>query len=677
MGLLASSSSEVSGTARFKGEDLLTAGDKRMQRIRGKDIGMIFQDPLTSLNPVETIGAQLVEAVLLHNDVSRQDARTRALELLEQVGLAHARQSLGSYPHHFSGGMRQRVMIAMALINNPDLLIADEPTTALDVTTQAQILELMKDLQKVYGSAIILITHDLGVVAEVADDVVVMYGGKIVERSEVRALFAGPRHPYTWGLMDSLPRVGEATERLTPIPGQPVSLLNPSDGCRFQPRCPHAMARCLTDEPPLEAITVGSEHAKACFLPPGVALARETHGDGAQPPAASGPPPKARSRREQTADHLLEVEDLALHFPISDGALLRRSTTVVQAVDGISFSVQRGETLGIVGESGCGKSTLARSIARIVEPTSGRVIFDGQDITHISRRELRSVRRELMMVFQDPQASLNPRLRVSSIIAEPLEVHGIGTPLEQKRRVQELLEIVGLNQEHYHRFPHEFSGGQRQRIGIARALAVQPKLIICDEPVSALDVSVQAQILNLLRDLQRDFDLTYIFIAHDLNVVRYISDRVMVMYLGKLAELSTRERPVPGAAAPLYGGAAVGDPDRRSRRGPQPDADSPDGRRSEPDRSSQRLPLPSSLPGVPGGCLRGRRSADPAVRRGACRELLLPARVLAAHPVAAGRRTCTRPSSAGRSGRIRLASTPGALKPTDVALRAAVDALPQ
>jgi peptide/nickel transport system ATP-binding protein len=576
MGLLASSSSEVHGTARFNGEDLLTVGDKRMQRIRGKDIGMIFQDPLTSLNPVETIGAQLVEAVLLHNEVSRQDARIRALELLEQVGIAHAKQSLQSYPHHFSGGMRQRVMIAMALINNPDLLIADEPTTALDVTTQAQILELMKELQKVYGSAIILITHDLGVVAEVADEVVVMYGGKIVERAEVTELFARPRHPYTWGLMDSLPRIGEDTERLTPIPGQPVSLLNPTHSCRFEPRCAHAMARCVTDEPPLEAIGRDSAHAKACFLPPEVSRAREADGDGKRPDALETVS-KRLAHAQQLAraggrEGLLDVQDLAVHFPVSEGVLLRRSTNAVQAVDGISFTVRQGETLGIVGESGCGKSTLARSIARIIEPTRGRLIFDGQDITHLSRREMRSVRRELMMVFQDPQASLNPRLRISSIIAEPLEVHGIGTPLERKRRVRELLEIVGLNQEHYHRFPHEFSGGQRQRIGIARALAVRPKLVICDEPVSALDVSVQAQILNLLKDLQREFDLTYIFIAHDLNVVRYISDRVMVMYLGKMAELSpvsdlyrSPRHPYTGA---LLSAIPIPDPDSGRNRRP-------------------------------------------------------------------------------------------------------------
>ena len=534
MGLLASSTRQVSGTALFDGEDLLRVGDRRMQAIRGKKIGMIFQDPLTSLNPVETIGSQLIEAVLLHNDVSHKDARRRSLELLEQVGIAHAQRNLDSYPHHFSGGMRQRVMIAMALINNPDLLIADEPTTALDVTTQAQILELMKELQKAYGSAVILITHDLGVVAEVADEVVVMYGGKVVERADVNELFAAPRHPYTWGLMDSLPRVGEATERLTPIPGQPVSLLNPSSGCRFQPRCAYALAHCVAEEPPLDAVGSHHAHKKACFLPVEVARNESKLHVSHEP----GPIRIAGANRRAPSEGLLQVADVAVHFPTGGGILRTSSSAVVKAVDGISLTLQSGETLGVVGESGCGKSTLARCIAKIVEPTSGRIVFDGRDITHLSRREMSAVRREMMMVFQDPQASLNPRMRVSSIIAEPLEVHGIGTPVERKRRVHELLEIVGLNQEHYHRFPHEFSGGQRQRIGIARALAVRPKLIICDEPVSALDVSVQAQILNLLRDLQREFNLTYIFIAHDLNVVRYISDRVMVMYLGKMAELS-------------------------------------------------------------------------------------------------------------------------------------------
>ena len=429
--------------------------------------------------------------------------------------------------------MRQRVMIAMALINEPDLLIADEPTTALDVTTQAQILQLMTTLQDEFETAIIMITHDLGVVAEIADDVVVMYAGKVAEEGTVDEIFTRPHHPYTWGLLGSLPRIDADVERLVQIQGQPPSLLNPPSGCRFHPRCPYVMDVCKTVEP--ELLPVSNDAAAPAGLPP-------RRGD-------EGPRGREAARRHAgggvlmaAGDDLLVVEDLVKHFPVTRGIVFQKQVASVKAVDGISFTVKQGETLGVVGESGCGKSTMARCLMRLLDPTSGRITFAGRDITHLNRTEMRPIRRELMMIFQDPYASLNQRKRVGFIVAEALQVHKIGTPAEIKRRVQELLEVVGLNPEHYNRFPHEFSGGQRQRIGVARALAVNPKLIVCDEPVSALDVSVQAQILNLLKDLQRDFGLTYVFIAHDLNVVRHISDRVLVMYLGKIAEIADRNQ---------------------------------------------------------------------------------------------------------------------------------------
>ena len=583
MGLNQRRNSQSTGAVIFKGENLLTAPEARLRKIRGNEMAMIFQDPMTSLNPVQTIGRQLREAVLLHNDVSGAEASATALHHLGEVGIPNAARRMDDYPHQFSGGMRQRVMIAMALVNSPDLLIADEPTTALDVTTQAQILDLMKRLQQTYGSAIIMITHDLGVVAEVADDVVVMYAARVAERAPAAVLFDRPEHPYTWGLIQSLPRPDSPSERLVQIPGQPPSLLNPPSGCRFHPRCPYAFDRCRDETPELLTSSVDASHARACFLvssPDAEDAVRESVPlqselrvrRATNPRAGSDPATAIGYMSEPEPDALLTVERLSMHFPVSRGILLRRQAGAVQAVDEISFTVRRGETLGIVGESGCGKSTLARCIIRLLEPTSGRIVFDGADITHLPRRDLRPVRREMKIVFQDPQGSLNPRKRVRDIIGEPLEVQGTGTTRDRERRVREMLEIVGLNPEHYNRFPHEFSGGQRQRIGIARALAVKPKLVICDEPVSALDVSVQAQVLNLLKDLQQEFGLTYVFIAHDLNVVRHISDRVMVMYLGKLAEIAPSsdlyEEPKHPYTGALLSAIPIPDPELGRNRRP-------------------------------------------------------------------------------------------------------------
>jgi peptide/nickel transport system ATP-binding protein len=558
MGLNSRRHATTTGVARFRGEDLLTMPEDRLRSIRGNDIAMIFQDPMSSLNPVETVGSQIVEAIRLHGDVTRRAAKRRALELLKEVGIPHAERRIDDYPHRFSGGMRQRAMIAMALANDPALLIADEPTTALDVTTQAQILALLARLRRDYGSAIILITHDLGVVAEVADEVAVLYAARLAERASTHELFRRPLHPYTWGLMDSLPHVDGERERLNPIPGQPPSLVHPPGGCRFHPRCVHALDVCRDVQPPLVPEPDAPGHLRACVLD---AVTAETAARGRLDGAAA----VRAARADVDRDELLAVEDLRKEFPVRRGSLLDRDPGVVRAVDGVSFTLRRGETLGIVGESGCGKSTLARCIARLIDPTAGRIVFDGRDLTAMSRHDLRPLRRELTMVFQDPFGSLNPRKRVGFIVTEPMDVHAIGTQQERKRRAQELLDIVGLNPEHYDRFPHEFSGGQRQRIGIARALAANPKLVICDEPVSALDVSIQAQLLTLLKDLQRDFDLTFIFVAHDLNVVRHVADRVMVMYLGRVVELAPAAElyasPQHPYTAALLGSVPIADPE--------------------------------------------------------------------------------------------------------------------
>ncbi len=525
MGLNNPRNATSSGEAVFDGEDLLTASQDRLRQLRGQKIAMIFQDPMTSLNPVKSLGWQLSEAVLLHNDVSKKEARDRAVTALGEVGIPKPGKRVDDYPHQFSGGMRQRVMIAMALINDPDLLIADEPTTALDVTTQAQILELMRQLQAEHGTAIIMITHDLGVVAEVADDVVVMYAGRAIEEAPVDRDLHGATPSVHLGAVGVAAAHGRRYRSSRAGPG-PAAVAAESAG-----RLPLQPALYVHDGS-LSRRDAGVACVARVARPPGRLLSRRGH-----QVARARAPARGHGNGDGMSDDLLVVEHLQKFFPVTQGIIFQKQVAAVQAVDDVSFTIGRGETLGVVGESGCGKSTMARCIARLLDPTGGKIIFDGVDITNLSRAEMRPVRREMMMVFQDPYASLNARKRVGFIVGEPLEVHGIGTDAERKRRVQELLEIVGLNPEHYNRFPHEFSGGQRQRIGVARALAANPKLIICDEPVSALDVSVQAQILNLLKDLQREFGLTYLFIAHDLNVVRHISDRVLVMYLGKVAEV--------------------------------------------------------------------------------------------------------------------------------------------
>ena len=521
----------VGGEIIFDGDNVLTMSDAEMRHLRGNNISMIFQEPLTSLNPVYSIGDQLMEPFILHQQLNKRDARDRAAEMLKLVGVPSPVERLKAYPHQLSGGMRQRAMIAMALSCNPQLLIADEPTTALDVSIQAQILDLMQGLQTEFGSSMIFITHDLAVVNEMCDHVIVMYSGRIVEQGSKQTIFNSPKHPYTWGLFDCLPRIEEKKGiRLTPIFGQPPNLARQPSGCKFHPRCPYAFDRCLEEEPPLferDGQTV------RCWL-------YDNGTDGTKQRVIE----TRVSNEVREFDHdnvILDVRNLEKHFPITKG-ILQRKVGAVKAVDGISFQLRKGETLGVVGESGCGKSTAGRALLRLVEPTGGQVFFQGQDIAALKGNELRELRHRMQIIFQDPYSSLNPRRTVQSIVAQPLTIHDIVSGKEVNERVLSILERVGLNPAHAARYPHQFSGGQRQRIGIARAIAANPDFIVADEPVSALDVSIQAQIVNLLQDLQAELGLSYIFIAHDLSVVRSVSDRIAVMYLGKIVEMGSNEQ---------------------------------------------------------------------------------------------------------------------------------------
>jgi peptide/nickel transport system ATP-binding protein len=490
IGLTRAANASIEGSVRLGSSELIGASEAELRQVRGERIAMVFQDPMTSFNPVYRVGDQLIEAIQAHRpQVSRTDARERAVELLGSVGLPDPERRVDRYPHEFSGGMRQRAMIAMALTLEPEVLIADEPTTALDVTIQAQILELLRQLNRERGLATILITHDFGVVAEMADRVLVMHEGKIVERGDLDDVFYATKDPYTRKLLGAVVRLDQA--------------------------------------PPL--------------------------------------------RPGRSEGSLLEVTDLVKHFPVKRGLLFGREVNRVRAVDGVSFSVGRGETLGLVGESGSGKSTLSRAVLQLLAPTSGSVRFDGREIAGLSRRQMRPLRPDMQMVFQDPYASLNPRKRIGQIVGEPLRVQDRASGAELRRQVQELLERVGLSPEHYDRYPHEFSGGQRQRVGIARALSLRPKLIVADEPVSALDVSIREQILSLLSDLQEEFGLTYVFVAHDIGVVRHVSDRIAVMHNGKIVEQGPAdqvcERPSDPYTKTLLAAVPVPDPrESRARR---------------------------------------------------------------------------------------------------------------
>jgi len=534
----------------FLGRDLVKLPEPEMRRIRGKEISMIFQEPMTSLNPVFTVGAQVMEAILLHQKATKAEARERTIALFKEVGIPNPEQRIDAYPHQLSGGQKQRVMIAMALSCNPKLLIADEPTTALDVTIQVQILDILRRLRDDRGMAILFITHDLGVIAEIADDVLVMYRGEEVEYGPVLEIFEHPKHPYTKGLLACRPRL-DTPYRLLPtvddfmsvktVDGKLVIEEKRLDEARLHQLKTHGRGRLL--HPQSELAAMGHPVAPASGRGP-----VSTGTDVA--PKSRDPRPEAGATVASAADTqfvpegtkpLLNIEDLQVYFPVRRG-ILQRTVDHVRAVDGISFKVYRGQTLGLVGESGCGKTTAGRAILRLVEPTAGRVWFDGVDVASLGSGDMRRMRRRMQIIFQDPYGSLNPRMTIEAAITEPMVIQGIGkTRRERRDRAAVLLEEVGMLPIHLRRYPHEFSGGQRQRICIARAIAVEPEFLICDESVSALDVSVQAQVLNLLKRLQETRRLTYIFISHDLSVVKFMADMMAVMNGGKIVEFGPSE----------------------------------------------------------------------------------------------------------------------------------------
>jgi peptide/nickel transport system ATP-binding protein len=639
MGLLPPGGSIVNGSVKLDGRELVGLKDEELRRLRGNEIAMIFQDPLTSLDPTKTVGYQVAEPVRLHKGASKSQALDRAVEVLNLVGLPRPKERLSDYPHQLSGGLRQRVMIAMALACEPKLLIADEPTTALDVTIQAQILALLKDLKDRLGMAMLLITHDMGVIAGHADRVNVMYAGRVVETAEAATLFEDMHHPYTQALLASIPQLHQdARKALHAIPGLPPDLAHLPQGCRFAARCPRATDKCRAEEPPLSGKTL--DHRFACWHPvdgplvltviggagpdavstglaaPDAVSMKEAAGDGAgfvadaqlagtpladapqtaqetqEPapePAVSGAVMVVAAGLEVTADGrlevterkvevtaadgsgvapLLELHNLVKEFPITSGAILQRKVASVKAVSDVSFAVPAGTTFGLVGESGCGKTTIGKLIVALEKPSAGAITLNGEDVSKLRGADLRRKRRDLQLMFQDPQSSLDPRMRVGTIIAEPLAVQRLGSKRAQRDRVFELLGEVGLPRNAVERYPHEFSGGQRQRIGLARALTVNPRLIVADEPVSALDVSIRAQVLNLMKRLQASHGLTYIVISHDLAVVKYMADRIGVMYLGKMVELGSGEDIYQRAAHPYTAGllATIPVPDPTTER---------------------------------------------------------------------------------------------------------------
>jgi peptide/nickel transport system ATP-binding protein len=595
--------------------------EEQMQQVRGNAVGMVFQDPLTSLNPTMTIGDQIAESVRLHRGASKAAALERAVEVLGLVGMPRPAERISNFPHQLSGGMRQRVMIAMALACEPQLLIADEPTTALDVTIQKQILELIDGLRQRLGMAVILVTHDLGVIAGHADRVAVMYAGRIVETADASTLFTNPRHPYTEALLEALPeRAAEGAGRLYNIPGQPPDLTAPPPGCKFAPRCRYAQDQCRESEPSLTA--AGDSHFFRCYFPVGAfevggpggrSAGRGGSGDAAvassgaaasSAPAGSAddvdetrggaddtragvssagmladgpagrsagpsvnpraaadgpadPRPEAPGATDDPAgqqDEFLRLDQVMKNFTVTAGAVMQRRIGQVSAVADVSFALPHGQTFGLVGESGCGKTTIGRLIVGLEKPTSGRILLDGRDIARQSRHDRRLRARNVQLMFQDSYASMDPRMRVGTILREPLAIARDGSRADQRRRITDILGEVGLPANAVDRYPHEFSGGQRQRLGLARALIGGPSLIVADEPVSALDVSIQAQILNLMRDLQSERGLTYLFISHDLSVVRYMADLIGVMYLGKLVETGPAETVYASPAHPYTKG---------------------------------------------------------------------------------------------------------------------------
>ncbi|MBV8911569.1 MAG: ABC transporter ATP-binding protein [Acetobacteraceae bacterium] len=543
------------GSVRLAGTEVVGADAETMRGLRGREIGFIFQDPTTTLNPVLPVGRQIAEGQVAHRQITASEGRARAIELLRQCDIPDPVRRASQYPHQFSGGMRQRAVIAMALAGRPRLIVADEPTTALDVTVQAQILAMLARKQAETRAAALLITHDLGVVAETAHRVLVMYAGRIVEAGPVDQIFARATHPYTRALLRSMPRLDGARRRLDPIPGQPPTPALLPPGCAFHPRCAIGRDRtaCRTADPALRPVT-HTQFAACHFADERERIRVET----AHRPRAGG-----------IGEELLEVQRLTVHYPLRS-PILRRRVGAVRAVDGVDLAVRAGETVGLVGESGCGKTTTGRAIMGLIRPSAGQLRVQGRDVAGLSRRALRPVRRHVQYVFQDPYSSLNPALTVGEIIAEPMRIHGLYAELGGARRVATLLDLVGLPRAAAGRYAREFSGGQKQRIGIARALALRPQLLILDEPVAALDVSIQAQVVNLLQDLQAELGLAYLFIAHDLSVVRHISDRVAVMYLGRIVEESDTEtlysRPAHPYTQSLLSAVPIADPAARGRR---------------------------------------------------------------------------------------------------------------
>ena len=519
---------EVSGSVRLHGDELLGLPDKQMSRIRGNRIGTVFQDPMSALTPVYPVGDQIAEAIFIHQrELSDRAARARAVELLELVGIAQPEQRARAFPHELSGGERQRVVIAIAIANDPDLLICDEPTTALDVTVQAQILDVLRTARDVTGAGVLIITHDLGVVAQFADRALVMYAGRAVETAPVDELYRDRRMPYTAGLLGSAPSLDAAQgTRLVPIPGAPPSMVSLPPGCPFAPRCPLAVDDCRAEEPAL--VEVGPDHRVACIRSDEVTgrSAADIYGVPSAP---------AQTAPTSGSEVVVRVENLVKTYTLTKGAVLRRRIGEVRAVDGVSFELRQGRTLGIVGESGSGKSTTLHQILELTTPQDGTIEVLGADVAGLDRRSRRALRGDLQVVFQDPVASLDPRLPVFDVLAEPLRANGFDKAATNDR-VAELLTTVGLRHQDASRYPAEFSGGQKQRIGIARALALQPKILALDEPVSALDVSIQAGIINLLLDLQDRFGLAYLFVSHDLSVVRHLAHDVAVMNRGVIVE---------------------------------------------------------------------------------------------------------------------------------------------
>ena len=559
MRLLPNGGSSPDGGVFLDGRDLLQLDEAEMAKVRGNDVGMIFQDPMTSLNPTMTIGKQIAESVRIHRGASKVEGLERAVEVLSLVGMPSPRQRARDYPHQLSGGMRQRAMIAMALANEPKLLIADEPTTALDVTVQKQILELIDSLRERLGMAVILVTHDLGVIAGRADRVNVMYAGRIVETTTTARLYSNPRHPYTEALFDSLPERGaDSGTRLYSIPGMPPDLTKPPTACRFAARCRYAQEDCRVQDPPYRVDEVG--HEFACFHPVGAA----EHSTSDAVVTLTEATTAEELPAPDLGDVLLEVTDLVKDYPITKG-FLRRQIGTVSAVAGVSFSIRKGETVGLVGESGCGKTTVAKLIVGLEDTTSGTMNLNGADLAALKPRERRQQSRDVQMMFQDSYAAMDPRMRVRTVVREPLDIQKVGDKEARDARIKQLFEQVGLPASALERYPHEFSGGQRQRVGFARALAPAPQLIVADEPVSALDVSIQSQVLNLMKDMQAEHGLSYLFISHDLSVVRYVSDRIGVMYLGKLVEIGPAEsvysRPIHHYTRGLLDTIPVADPE--------------------------------------------------------------------------------------------------------------------